>query len=132
MLEAAIKACDTPEPVFLDAGAGIGSKCLTAERMGCVAHGIEHNEHYVAEARKLGAKVLEGDVRLAQYGAYDIVFVNCPFRDPALQAQFEADVAGRMKPGSVLILGNRVSAAPQGWEQLTTVIERDGAWRKPG
>jgi SAM-dependent methyltransferase len=131
MLEAAIKAVDTERPRFIDLGAGIGTKCLFAKRMGCEAWGIEHNGHYVAAARRFGADVAEGDVRDTVYSRFDIVFVNCPFRDPAQQTPFEAKVAEQMRPGSVLILGNRAGPAPQGWEQLTTVIERDGAWLKP-
>lgn len=116
---------------FFDAGAGIGTKCLFAERAGCIASGVEHNAHYVAEAEKLDADVEHGDVRDADYHAYDIVFANCPFREPEAEIAFEAEVAAAMKPGAVLILGNRAGSAPQGWEQLTSVIERDGAWLKP-
>jgi SAM-dependent methyltransferase len=134
MLEAAINAVDAERPSFIDLGAGIGTKCLYAERLGCTAYGVEHNGHYVAEARKIGASVDLGDVRdwTADIIAdADIVFVNCPLREPAAEIAFEAEVAAQMKPGAVLILGNRAGPAPQGWEQLTTVIERDGAWRKP-
>jgi hypothetical protein len=131
MLDAAIKAVGKDRPRFIDLGAGIGTKCLAAERAGCLALGVEHNQHYVDEARKLGASVGYGDVADTDVSIYDIVFSNCPFRDPLVQAMFEQKLTDEMKPGAVLILANRAGDAPRGWEQLTSVIERDGAWRKP-
>lgn len=131
MLDAAVGACGTSRPRFLDLGAGIGTKCLAAQRRGCLALGIEHDERLVAEAVRLGANVGRGDVREADVSHYDIVWCNSPFRDPQQEIAFETEVAEAMKPGAVLILGNKAGPAPQGWEQLTTVIERDGAWRKP-
>lgn len=136
MLDAAVKACGAEHPRFIDLGCGIGTKLLAAERAGCKALGIEHDPRLIAEARKLGATVYEADLTEPETWhepaiAYDIVWCNSPFRDPALEIQFEADVADAMRPGAVLMLGNRAGPAPQGWEQLTTVIERDGAWLKP-
>lgn len=141
LLEPAIAAVGKDHPVFLDAGAGIGAKGLYAQRLGCQAYGIEHNPHLVAEARRIGASVTEGDVadllppntEAGPHGirSADILFSNSPYRDPGMQAAFEAKIAETMQPGAVLILGNKCGPDPDGWERLTTVIERDGAWKKP-
>lgn len=113
-------------------GAGVGTKCLFARRLGCEAWGVEHNPHYVAAARRFGADVAEGDIaEFADAGRFDIVFMNCPFRLQYEQVSFEAEVAAAMKPGAVLMLGNRAGPAPSGWKQLTSIVERDGAWLKP-
>lgn len=119
------------KPVFADAGAGIGTKCLLAQRAGCRAYGIEHNKHYVEEAVKLGADVGLADVRNWDFSEADIVWVNCPLREPADEIAFEAHVAGQLRPGAVLCLANSPGQPPAGWELLTSVINRDGAWRKP-
>jgi len=132
ILDAAVAATGKDRPVFVDAGAGIGTKCLLAERAGCRAYGIEHNKHYVEEARKLGADVALGDVLTYGYSGADIVWVNCPLREPADEIAFEADLAAQLKPGAVLCLANSPGQPPVGWELLTSVINRDGAWRKPG
>lgn len=132
ILEAAVKATGKPDPVFCDAGAGIGTKVLLAARAGCQAYGIEHNPHYVTEASRLNADVRNGDIRSQDYAAVDIAWIDWPLRDPDEQIAFEQDVAAQLHPGAVLALGNRVGPAPAGWEQLTSVIDRDGAWKKPG
>lgn len=122
----------TGNPVFFDAGAGIGTKCLLAARAGCTAYGVEHNPHYVAEAGKLGTRVTHGDVREQDYSWPDIVWVNCPLREPVEEIAFEAQVARELKPGGILCLANSPGKPPAGWEMLTSVINRDGAWKKPG
>lgn len=136
MLDAAVKAADAERPRMIDLGCGIGTKLLAAERAGCEALGIEHDPRLAEEALKLGATVYEAD--LADPGTWrgpvsetDIVFCNSPFRDPVLEIAFEAGLADAMKPGAVLMLGNKAGPDPAGWERLTTVIERDGAWKKP-
>jgi trans-aconitate methyltransferase len=131
ILAAAVAGCGQAQPVFVDAGAGIGTKCLLAQRAGCRAYGIEHNQHYVDEAVKLGADVGLGDVRTWDFSEADIVWVNCPLREPVDEIVFEAGLSAQMKPGAVLCLANS-PGKPPGWEMLTTVIDRDGAWRKPG
>lgn len=131
ILAAAVAALP-PGAVFLDAGAGIGVKVLLAARAGCKASGIEHNPHYLEQARKLGADVVPGDVTAHDYTGADLVWINCPLRDPAAQIALEARIAAELRPGAVLAMGNRVGPPPAGWELLTSVIERDGAWRKPG
>jgi SAM-dependent methyltransferase len=130
ILSAAMTAAG-PDPVFLDAGAGIGAKVLIAARAGCRASGVEHNPHYVQAARTFGADVTLGDVTEMDYSAADIVWVNCPLREPEAQMALEARIASEMKPGAVLAMGNRAGPAPAGWKQLTGIIERDGAWLKP-
>jgi SAM-dependent methyltransferase len=132
ILNAAVIGSGTAHPVFVDAGAGIGTKLLLAERAGCYAFGVEHNQHYVDEAVKLGARVTHGDVADLDYSDADIVWVNCPYRDPAEEIAFEIRLSAELKPGAVLCLANSPGGPPAGWELLTSVINRDGAWRKPG
>jgi trans-aconitate methyltransferase len=130
ILAAAIEAVAKPCPVFFDAGAGIGTKVLLAARAGCEASGVEHNQHYVDEAARIGAAVTLGDVREHDYSTADIVWLNWPLRDPVEQAALQAQIARQLHPGAVLALGNAYQPPP-GWEQLTSVVNRDGAWRKP-
>jgi SAM-dependent methyltransferase len=132
ILNAAVIGSGKAHPVFVDAGAGIGTKVLLAKRAGCDAWGIEHNEHYVTEAKKLGADVKLANVWGYDYLGADIVWVNCPFREPADEIRFEAYVAEHLRPGAILCLANSPGGPPAGWELLTSVINRDGAWRKPG
>lgn len=118
---------------FLDAGCGIGTKCLLAASLGLIAEGVERVPAYAAQARAWGVTVHEADLRdWDGYGGYDIVFVNHPLFDDEAEAAYEARVARQLAPGTVLIKGNTTWPPPSGtWR--TALHERScrrGIWVK--
>jgi SAM-dependent methyltransferase len=111
---------------FLDAGCGIGTKCLLAAAAGLAAEGVEHVPEYAAQARALGITVHEADVRgWPDYGRFGVVYVNCPLKDETAGAQFEKWLYGELAPAAVLIAVNRCTV-PAGW---VTVLDEPGEYR---
>jgi SAM-dependent methyltransferase len=130
LLEAAIPVA--PQPTFLEAGCGIGTKCLIAAAHGLEAHGIEIVPELAARAREFGVTVHEQDIRdFGGYGDYGIVWVNRPLRDMEAEDAFERQVREAMAPAAVLIVAN-TWAHPLSW--IPVRDERAawrGAWQKP-
>jgi len=118
---------------FLDAGCGIGTKCLAAASRGLTAEGVELVPAYAARTRRLGVTVHKADVRgWPHYADYGIVYVNCPLKGEAAEARFERWLHGQMAPGAVLISVNDC-AAPRGWGAvLDERAQFRGVYVKPG
>ena len=131
LLDAAIP--HAPSGRLVDAGCGIGTKCLYAAAAGLAAEGVEHAAEYAAEARRLGVTVHEADVRgWPHFGAYGVVYVNCPLKGDREEAAFEAWLHGQMAPGAVLISVNDCGAPP-GWRPvLDERAQFRGVYIKPG
>lgn len=92
---------------FLDAGCGIGTKCLVAEGCGLRAHGIDREPAFLAEARRLGVECEPADVRdFPRYGEYGLVYVNHPLTDPAAEVALERYVHEQAARRSVLLAVN--------------------------
>jgi len=115
LLDIAISAA--PGRAFLDAGCGIGTKCLLAAERGLQACGIDRVPAYVERARELGVSAEEADVRgWPRYGEFSIVYVSHPMRPPA-EAPFELWLHEQMAPGAVLMT-LRGCGAPPGWKTV--------------
>lgn len=112
LLDAAVGA--SRGPAFLDAGCGIGTKCLLAAERGLKAHGIDRVPAYVERAVQLGVSAEVADVRgWPRYGEFDIVYASHPLR-PSAEAPFEEWLHEQMAPGAVL-LTLRGCVTPRGW-----------------
>jgi hypothetical protein len=89
---------------FIDAGCGIGTKCLLAGRYGLAAHGIDRVPEYVAEAARLGVSaelaLIEDYTGFARYG---LVYVDHPAVGGGDEARLEAGIHAQMAPRSVLM-----------------------------
>lgn len=115
LLDVAIGAA--PARTFLDAGCGIGTKCLLAASRGLDAYGIDRVPAYAARAVQLGVNAEVADVRgWDRYGEFGIVYVSHPLKAHA-EAPFEAWLHGQMAPGAVLVT-LRGCVAPAGWQPL--------------
>lgn len=131
LLDAAMGWLRLAAPVFCDCGAGPGAKVLLAAQRGCLAWGIEIVPGLAQAARQAGADVRDGNAAATDLGGSDIVFVNQLYRARRLEAAAEAIIAGRMRPGAVLIAVN-TPGGPPGWTAVTAdpALGR-GAWAKP-
>lgn len=131
LLAAAIPAA--PPGAFLDAGCGVGTKCVAAADAGLPAEGVEVVPEYAGAAAELGVTVHVADLRgWGGFAGYAIVYLNCPLRDMGAEAALEAEVQAAMAPGAVLIQVNDCGA-PAGWAVI--VDERPafrGVYVKPG
>jgi SAM-dependent methyltransferase len=120
---------------FLDAGCGIGTKCLLAAEAGCAAEGVERVPEYAAQARAYGVTVHECDLAdFTGWPDYGIVYVNHPLFDDTREAAFEQLVQQRMAPGAVLIkVHTRWPPPPRAWTAaLHERSMRRGIWVKEG
>jgi SAM-dependent methyltransferase len=101
----AARANLAPGARFLDVGCGLGVKVLRAASAGLDAWGLELRPRYAELARKLGAQVIDGDARQWDgYGEFDCVFLFHLLRDYEPELDLERQVAGAMRPGTVLML----------------------------
>lgn len=118
LLAAALPHVPAGNRTFLDAGCGIGTKCLIAEAAGLAAHGIDREPAFLAEARRLGVSCEPHDVRdFPRYGEYGLVYVNHPLTSPAAEAVFESWLHDQVAPGAILLTVN-AGAFPAGWRWL--------------
>lgn len=117
-----------PMALFLDVGAGVGTKVLRACHAGLNAYGIEINPRYQKIAQKLGASVLEADARIwDQYAIYDCVFMFHLLQDVEEEIALEHKIMSMMKSGAILILYGAVPwELDRDWEVLG-----EHCWRKP-
>ncbi|MGF1445064.1 MAG: hypothetical protein ACFBRM_02555 [Pikeienuella sp.] len=95
---------------FLEVGAGCGSKLLLAQEIFAVAHGLEYDTAYVAQAEQVRgllyrtSEVFEGDAeRFDGYDGYDVIYIYTPIRDRDREARLEARIYEALSPGSVVI-----------------------------
>lgn len=139
---------------FLDAGCGIGTKCLLAQRAGLAAHGIDLVPEFLAEAARLGVSAELADARAyGGYGSFGLVYVNHPLAcGPGCddEAALEQRIHEAMAPGAVLLSVNCdlapgcaahkpgtpcTDACPHdaaAWPQITRAGAWAAAWVKPG
>jgi hypothetical protein len=115
---------------FLDAGGGIGTKCLLAQRYGLIAHNIDRVSEYISEACRLGVdselSLIEDYVAISEYG---IVYVNHPLVPDFEEVVIERDIHDRMGFGSVLMSIN-YDVAPSGWTEVARIGPWNAAWVK--
>ncbi len=119
---------------LLEVGCGIGTRMLIAQELfGLDVHGFDRVPEYVAQAGKLGLDATEADaLTFGDYGNYDAVWFNRPFRDPVPQRELEARVWDAMAPGAVVIAANLEAPPPQTWLMVLNDWEvRRGIWWKP-
>lgn len=115
LLDVAVEAA--PGGPFLDAGCGIGTKCLLAAARGLDAYGIDRVPAYVDRAVQLGVHAEQADVRgWGRYGEFSIVYVSHPLR-PGAEEPFEKWLHDQMSPGAVLVT-LRGCIFPDGWRAV--------------
>lgn len=122
-----------PNRRFLDAGCGIGTKCLIAASLGLAAEGAERVPAYIDRARGWGITVHEADLlEWDGYAGYGIVYLNHPLHREDREAQFEQQLGDRLAAGTVLVKVNTNWPPPSGkWQ--TVLHERRifrGIWVK--
>lgn len=110
-----------PGPM-VELGAGIGTKVLMARAMGVETLGVENNEIYLKEAARLGASVVEGDIRDFDVAPYGIVYTYHPLFPEAHEAGFEGYIQGSMSVGSVFICPKVACWPGNRWK----ILYRDG------
>jgi SAM-dependent methyltransferase len=138
---------------FLDAGCGIGTKCLLAAQSGLAAYGIDRVPEYLEEAARLG---VDCELALAEdyqhYADFGLVYCNHPMVcGPGCEdeAVLEHYIHVQMAPGSVLMFANYdlapgCSVHPQdrpctdecpheaaAWPQVARLGPWTAAWVKP-
>lgn len=132
LLQLALPHVPADNQTFLDAGCGLGTKCLLAAKAGLAPSGVEHDPQLAGFAVSLGVTVWQGDARdFTGYAGYGLVYVNCLFSDETEEAEFERWLQGQLAPGTVLIQVND-AIPPAGW--VTVLDERPqfrGIWVKP-
>ena len=104
-------------PRFVDCGAGLGFIGMLARGLGFNPSGIELSSRYTEIANRLfpSARVAGGDVLyFPDYGEFDVIYYYGPFKDEALQEQFEIKVESDARPGAIIIANRKVSDA---WRQ---------------
>jgi trans-aconitate methyltransferase len=125
---------DSAGESFLEVGCGIGTRMLVASTVfGLDAHGIDRVDEYVAQASELGCSAEVADaLTWDDYGKYDVIWFNRPFRDRGLQRQLEARVWEAMKPGAVVIWANLEMPPPANWWPVLIDTDRPrGITQKP-
>jgi len=107
---------------FLDIGCGIGTKVMLADVF-FDAHGLELKEEYLSVAKIIGCRnVWQADaMEYEGYGDYDILYFYCPFRDDALESNFEKHVYRHMKPGTVLLPMHTVTKWDSRWSDMKKI-----------
>lgn len=132
----AIRNCLVPEPLFLDAGCGPGTKIQLAEALfGVRGYGIDISPVLVGAAQDRGVDAIVADVlEFDRYDMADILLLNRPVSDP--QQECEERVRDGMKPGAILIHvnGRADPARDWGWIMISQEWGEPacGVWRKPG
>jgi hypothetical protein len=95
------------------------------------AWGVEAVRQYQQQAVALGADVILGEAEDQDYAAVDVAYVNCPYRDPGLEAAFEGRIRQRLPGGCVLISVNH-HHPPAGWTVVLDEPAGDrGVYVKP-
>ena len=120
-----------PDIRFLDVGGGIGTKALIAKQMGMDAWSIEMFPEYVLQSVELGVSTIRADIRTFDgYGAYDILYVNHPIREPDEQDKLEHEIHVQMKLGAVLITVHNMRMLPLNWKLLARPLHPEQPDRK--
>lgn len=102
-----------PDPTFLDAGCGIGTKVRAAYDLTFRAHGIDLNTDYLLYATKVfdpGGYLSTSHPVFSQhdiitypdYSAFDIIYFFNPLSERKLEVQFETHLAQSAKPGALI------------------------------
>lgn len=119
-------------PTFLDCGAGLGFVGMMARGLGFRPSGIELSPRYVELANRLlpWAGVVEGDVLdHPRYDVPEVIYYYGPFKDEALQEQFELKVEADAKPGAIIIANRKVSDAWARSSRFQPLLEDGtGSW----
>lgn len=121
---------------FLDAGCGIGTKCLLATYYGFEPFGIEWIPEYAAQAGNFGVRVFQEDMReFTRWQDFDVIYLNHPFTTREREQAFESRMQEQISPGSILIkVWDYLGTPPGNWEVLMDVHEEGnrnhGAWMK--
>ncbi len=94
---------------FLDVGAGYGTKVILAKTVldqvtsyAWCSHGIEIEKRYV-DASLTHEVTLADGLTYGQYADYDIIYLYCPFSDPALQVKLQQAIIDGARPGAVVL-----------------------------
>ena len=91
----------------LDAGCGIGTKCLYMFQAGLEAYGFDRMREFLDEAERLGVPCELADARtFARYGDYGLVYVNHPLacgQGCNDEARLERAIHRQMRTGAVLL-----------------------------
>lgn len=104
----------TPEDVLIDVGCGDGRILLAAaERFGCRAFGIEHNQDLAERAKENAAKsdatelieVVHGNAENADLGRGSVIFMFLPHR---LRADVMSRVRHKLKPGTRIVTHEQI------------------------
>ena len=98
---------------FLDVGCGIGTKLLFMHYLGWKVAGIERHPPYAHAARSLVPEAHVQTVDVFDLGEFDadVVYSYRLGVTEALQAEVEAHITARMRPGTVLLLPGRADEA---------------------
>jgi SAM-dependent methyltransferase len=130
LLEDCLPRVPSGNRTFLDAGCGIGTKCVLAAQAGLEAYGFDLVPEFLAEARQLGVACEQADARMfTRYGDFGLVYVNHPLVPGPGETALERRVHAAMAAGSVLMAVN-YDIAPD-WPEISRAGPWDAAWVKP-
>jgi hypothetical protein len=119
---------------FAEAGSGIGTKLyLARHKYGLAETGYEINEDYLARSAELGVNAIKRDLgdpgNQPDWAAFDLVYIARPFKDDAVEADWERSVMAAMRPGGRLISAF-AAVKPYDWPCYYRRSFR-GVWIKP-
>jgi len=102
-----------------EAGSGIGTKLYLAEKYYDIAAvGYEVSEEYIAAARELGVTTVHADLRQLPASEWvpgkNIVYISRPFKDDAVESEWEHSVHEAMDDRAVLIAAY-AAVKPYAW-----------------
>ncbi len=89
---------------FLDVGAGYGTKVILAQTIlgNWSCHGIEIEKRYV-DTRLTERVELADGLTYADYAAYDIIYMYCPYCDADLQVKLQQAAIDGARPGAIIL-----------------------------
>lgn len=110
LLEACLPHVPPGNRTFLDAGCGIGTKCLLAVSYGLAAYGIDRVPEYLAEAASLGVSTEQTLIEsYTGYSTHGLVYLNHPLvcgGDCDDEAVLAHGIQVQMASGAVLLSVN--------------------------
>jgi len=112
---------------FLEVGCGIGTKLVMANKIfGLRAFGFDRNSEYISRAKatllQYGcafsddvAVNVDDAMEFQYYKDFDCIFLNRPIWNWNLEVSLERMVQDVIEPGTILILGNSLTAKDLDW-----------------
>lgn len=111
-LRVALRATPAKSPRLLECGSGYGFVAALARALGFTVTGLELEPSYIEMSRRLFPSVLVEQADLLafdRYGSFDAIYYYGPFADDQVQARFERQVEGALRPGGIVLASRKIT-----------------------